>query len=249
MSYEIIAKFQSDKSPECFIELIQDVYDINGVDGICSVERDESSAFSPANGLIARFHRETEDDWEYVALRACNATTVGGVETVSLLRAAVYASAIAQLRSEITLYDTHAGAMAPMVEALEKGGLSVSINNFDELYQACVDGVKNDFVKFTLDLHKDVPATASADVFAPKRFQRDPRALSGLAKMLSDEGNLAFAPDWGGGFGNTPCRRFRRWSASSPHRRHLAGRADEPIQPRSVRDGGRAHEVSRGTRS
>ena len=181
MSYEIRLSFQSDKTQEELAEAMQEVYDRNGVDGMCSIEPVPDK---PGN-FLACFHRETQDDCEFVATRAAN---VGGLTPASTM-----AAAIAQLHAELTVYDPPK-ALAPIVGALSHA--VCTIDNFDELYQACLECAAG-FKDYVMQFEKDVPAHAMRTIRAPAWAESDPDFLLRLAREVdSDEGCLLFEQVW-----------------------------------------------------
>lgn len=109
--YEIHLKFQSDMPTHQLAGLMQGMYDLNGVDGMFFINNE------PPGDRYAHFHRETEDDIEYIHARLPK-----GVEIITdemLIKAAGE-----QLLAELTLYDS-AEALAPIIHAVREGNFTL----------------------------------------------------------------------------------------------------------------------------
>lgn len=183
MSYEIVVGFQSNRPASEIVELMQEVYDRNGVDGMFFVEPNPEGR---RGWLQARFHRETQDDWEYVATRAINA---GAGRSIS--NSEVFVAAIEQLRDELQIYDPPE-ALSPLIDRLQTPS-ACRARNFDELYKACLSGVES-FKPYLMNFSRDVPAHGRVHFYAGDGCKNDPQYLVSLAKAAKD--GITFMPDW-----------------------------------------------------
>lgn len=110
MSYGIHLKFVSDLPTRQLAVLMQGLYDLNGVDGMFFINNE------PPGDRYAHFHRETEDDIEYILNRLPK-----GVEVTDEM---LTKAAGEQMLAELTVYDS-AEALAPIIQAVREGNFTL----------------------------------------------------------------------------------------------------------------------------